>query len=94
MTELSSNPSSRPQQELLHLFHQQRSAYLSDPMPSAEKRIDLLQQLKGALLGYRERLCDALDADYHAVPGTPYSLGENDVGSGLNELFQNETINP
>ncbi|OEU60296.1 MAG: coniferyl-aldehyde dehydrogenase [Desulfuromonadales bacterium C00003094] len=64
MTELSSNPSSRPQQELLHLFHQQRSAYLSDPMPSAEKRIDLLRQLKGALLSYRERLCDALDADY------------------------------
>ncbi len=52
------------QRQMFDLFQQQRRAYLSDPMPSAESRIDLLQQLKRALLSYQERLCDALDADY------------------------------
>ena len=64
MTTPSSISNSNQQQNLLDLFQHQRRAYLSDPMPSAEQRIDLLRQLKGALLSYCERLCDALDVDY------------------------------
>ena len=58
------NQISSQHQQMLDLFHQQRRVYLSDPMPSAESRIDLLQQLKGALLSNQERICAALDADY------------------------------
>ncbi len=58
------NQISSQHQQMLDLFHQQRRGYQNDPMPSAGSRIDLLQQLKRALLSNRERLCAALDADY------------------------------
>lgn len=64
MNRQSPNPDSIDQQPMLDLFQQQRRAYDKDPMPSAESRIELLKQLKHALLGYRGRLCDALDTDY------------------------------
>ncbi len=64
MTAQSNDSRADQQNDLLALFQNQRSAYLNNPMPSALQRIDLLKQLKGALLSFRERLCDALDADY------------------------------
>lgn len=64
MTAQSNDPSAAQHQDLLELFHRQRSTYLNDPMPSAEQRIDLLKRLKSALLSYCDRLCEALDADY------------------------------
>lgn len=62
MTKQPGNPHSA--QELEHIFQRQRTAYLADPMPSAGSRITLLQKLKKELLLDRDRLCDALDADY------------------------------
>lgn len=60
----TTQPSSDDLHQMLDLFHQQRCAYNKEPMPSAESRIELLLQLKHALLNSRERLCDALDTDY------------------------------
>ena len=50
--------------DLLTLLDAQREAFLKQPMPSRKDRIDRLNRLGRALLAHKEKLIDAIDADF------------------------------
>jgi len=52
-------------EEMERIFNSQQQAFREHPMPSAEARIAHLKLLKQALTGYRDRIADAVDADFN-----------------------------
>lgn len=50
--------------EMRDLFAAQRSAFAADPMPDANRRRDSLKRLKDVLLENRDKLADAISADF------------------------------
>ena len=54
----------------LHRLHAlQRAAFLADPYPTAEQRTSNLQALAGMMLGAREQIRAAMNADFAVHPG-------------------------
>ncbi len=53
-----------PEQRLNRIFHLQKEAFLCNPYPSAEQRIELMQRVPGMMRQHRERILAALDADF------------------------------
>ncbi len=51
-------------QELQRVFQLQKAAFLRDPYPSAKQRIDLMQRVPGMLRKSRQKILQALDADF------------------------------
>ena len=51
-------------ERLNHVFRLQKDAFLRDPYPAADKRIELLQRVPPMLRKNRQRILDALDADF------------------------------
>lgn len=51
-------------QELQRVFQLQKAAYLKNPYPSAKERIDLMQRVPAMLRKNREKILQALDADF------------------------------
>ena len=51
-------------ERLNHVFRLQKDAFLRDPYPTADKRIELLQRVPPMLRKNRQRILDALDADF------------------------------
>ena len=56
-------------EKLNRIFQLQKEAYLKDPFPSAEKRIELMQRVPTMLKEYRSKIHQALheDFDYHST---------------------------
>ncbi|MBL0087522.1 MAG: aldehyde dehydrogenase family protein [Ideonella sp.] len=50
--------------QLERVFHLQKAAVLRDPYPSAEQRIELMQRVPGMMRKYRQKILQALDADF------------------------------
>ena len=51
-------------QKLDRIFKLQQAAFLRNPNPSAQVRIELMQRVPGMLRKYREKILAALDADF------------------------------
>ena len=51
-------------QELQRVFQLQKAAFLRDPYPSAEQRIALMKRVPDMLRKYRQKILQALDADF------------------------------
>jgi coniferyl-aldehyde dehydrogenase len=51
-------------QELQRVFQLQKTAFLRDPYPSAQQRIELMQRVPGMLRKHRPKILQALDADF------------------------------
>lgn len=71
-------------ERLQGIFDRQRAAFRADGPPSADMRIDRIDRLKAMLLDGRERLTDAIGADYGTRPASLSMIA--DVVSGLNEM--------
>jgi coniferyl-aldehyde dehydrogenase len=66
MTETSQNSSADQValQELQRVFQLQKAAFLRDPYPSAKQRIALMKRVPDMLRKYRQKILQALDADF------------------------------
>jgi len=66
MTDITniSNQDQFAMRELQRIFDLQKAAFLRDPYPRADKRIDLMKRVPGMLRKYRHKILQALDADF------------------------------
>jgi coniferyl-aldehyde dehydrogenase len=53
-----------PEQRLDHIFRLQKEAFLRNPYPSSEQRVELMQRVPAMLRKYRQQIHAALDADF------------------------------
>lgn len=60
--------------ELHRLFDGQRAAYLANPEPSYEQRVDLLQRIPGMVAGNHAKIIEAMHADYGNHPALTTTL--------------------
>ncbi|WP_435276672.1 coniferyl aldehyde dehydrogenase [Psychrobium sp. nBUS_13] len=61
---------------LQDILKTQKQAFVSAPMPSAQQRIDVLKQLKSALLEHQPALIDAMAQDYGKRPTNDSLIGD------------------
>src|SRR5215813_1433422 len=54
--------------ELHQIVDRQRAAFLADPFPSLEQRLELLGALAAMLLGHREQIQEAMSSDFAVHP--------------------------
>lgn len=64
MTALSPFPSQTTAESLQQLLDAQKKAFLTNPMPSAQERIDNLDKLHNAIVIYKDRLVAAINDDF------------------------------
>ncbi len=62
--------------ELDRIFMSQKNAFVRNPRPSPDERIGHLKRLKKALIQHRERIIDAVHADYSGRSTDETLLGE------------------
>ena len=54
--------------ELHEIVDRQRAAFLADPFPTLEQRLELLGALAGMLIGHREQIQEAMSSDFAVHP--------------------------
>src|SRR4051794_1878294 len=62
--------------ELQEMVERQRAAFLADPHPSLEQRLEMLQALAGMIMGHRMQIREAMSADFGVHPAQATDLIE------------------
>src|SRR3954471_5768037 len=62
--------------ELEQIVERQRAAFLADPSPPLDERLALLQALAGMVMAHRERIQEAMTADFGVHPTVATDLIE------------------